>query len=68
MIQVAFKVSGLNSKKAILIGDQLETDIRMGINAGIDTLLVLTGISTKKDVEKSEVKPTYVVSNLSEVL
>ncbi|MDT7875208.1 MAG: HAD-IIA family hydrolase [Sulfolobaceae archaeon] len=68
MIQVAFKVSGLNSKKAIMIGDQLETDIRMGINAGIDTLLVLTGISTKKDVEKSEVKPTYVVSNLSEVL
>ena len=46
-----------------MVGDNLETDILFGINAGIDTLLVFSGVTTPEKLEKSEVNPTYV-SNL----
>ena len=70
MIEVAFKLTNLQIgvNKAVMIGDQLETDIKMGINAGIDTILVLTGISTREDLEKSEIKPKFVVNTLQELL
>jgi 4-nitrophenyl phosphatase len=70
MIEVAFMITKLDRgfNKAVMIGDQLETDIKMGINAGIDTVLVLTGISTAKDVENSDVKPKFVVRTLQELI
>ncbi|BFH73561.1 HAD-IIA family hydrolase [Sulfurisphaera javensis] len=69
IVEIALKISGINKlEKAVIIGDQLETDIRMGINAGIDTILVLTGISTKKDLEKSNIKPKFVVNSLNEIV
>lgn len=52
-----------------MIGDRLETDIQLGINAGIDTLLVLTGVTTQimLDLEEAKEKPsipTYYADNL----
>jgi 4-nitrophenyl phosphatase len=68
IIDVAMEISGIRDlKKVLVIGDQIDTDIRMGFNIGADTVLVLTGISTKNDVEKSEIKPKYIVNNLSEI-
>ena len=70
MIEVAFLIADLDRglNRAVMIGDQIETDIKMGMNAGIDTVLVLTGISTDKDVENSDVKPKFVVHTLQELL
>jgi Predicted sugar phosphatases of the HAD superfamily len=55
-------------KRAVVIGDQLETDIRMGNENGYDTVLVLTGISKREDIERLGVRPTYVVDTLKELL
>ncbi|AHC51318.1 HAD family hydrolase [Sulfolobus acidocaldarius SUSAZ] len=69
MIKVAFKIAGLTDfSRAIMIGDQLETDIKMGLNANIDTVLVLTGINTRKDLEASDIKPKFVVNTLTELV
>ena len=69
IIEIALKLTNTKSlNKAVIIGDQIETDIKMGLNAGIDTILVLTGISTLKDVEKSKIKPKYIVNSLDEVV
>jgi len=40
----------------------------MGINAGIDTILVLTGISSIKDIERTNIKPKFVVNSLNEIV
>jgi 4-nitrophenyl phosphatase len=40
----------------------------MGYNIGADTALVLTGISTVDDVDRSSVKPKYVVNSLLDLL
>ncbi|MBD3949188.1 TIGR01457 family HAD-type hydrolase [Tuanshanicoccus lijuaniae] len=57
---------GLSVEEVLMIGDNYETDIRVGIDAGMDTLLVLTGVTSKADVADLPVAPTYVLQDLSE--
>ena len=57
----------LNVERTCMIGDRLDTDIQFGINGGIATLLVLTGISTEKEIlaEGAPILPDYYVDSLS---
>ncbi len=50
-----------------MVGDRIYTDVKTGINAGITSILVLSGEATMKDVEESDVKPTYVFSGVGEI-
>lgn len=59
---------GLNKEDVLLIGDNLGTDIKLGYNHGIQTVFVETGVHTRADLEDFDVKPTYVVSNLMDLL
>ena len=54
------------SKDAILVGDNYDTDIMAGINCNIDSLLALTGVTNKEQLEEKDKKPTYIVENLDE--
>ena len=65
--ETAKRLFGENQSDAVMIGDRVYTDIASGVNAGIDTILVLSGEGTLKDLEDSDVKPTYVMQNIREV-
>jgi len=56
----------LNAKpeQTLLIGDRLDTDIAMGKALGMRTALVLTGATRREDVDKSRIKPDYVLDRL----
>lgn len=56
---------GLRHEDIAMVGDRLYTDIAVGVNAGITSVLVLSGESTLADLEKSDVKPDYVFDDLS---
>lgn len=49
-----------------MVGDNYQTDIRAGINFGIDTLLVYTGVSTRQQVAQQINQPTYEVASLDD--
>ena len=51
-----------------MVGDRLYPDIASGVNAGVDTVFVLSGEGTLEDMEKSEKKPTYVMENVGELM
>jgi len=51
--------------RVLMIGDRLETDILGGRNAGIDTAFVLSGISTRADIDAREVRPTWIAQDLT---
>ena len=51
-----------------MVGDRLYTDIASGVRAGVDTVCVLTGEATVEDVEKSNVKPTYLLNAAVDML
>ena len=50
------------------IRDSVYTDIACGVNAGIDTIFVLSGEGVMADIEKYHVQPTYCMQNIREVL
>lgn len=58
---------GLNRDDIILIGDNLETDIKLGENANIETVFVQTGVHTKADIDILDIHPTYVINHLMEL-
>ncbi|MDT2815096.1 TIGR01457 family HAD-type hydrolase [Vagococcus carniphilus] len=62
----ALEKLNLTKKDVVMVGDNYETDIKAGINNGIDTLLVLTGFTKKEDVSELPVAPTYVVNSLDD--
>ena len=68
MILAALKKFGYTKDDAVMIGDRLYTDIASGYNAGIDTIFVLSGEGTREDLEHSEIKPTYTMESISNVL
>ncbi|MDR1892599.1 MAG: HAD-IIA family hydrolase [Oscillospiraceae bacterium] len=67
MVYAAMKKAGALPEETVLIGDRLHTDIACGVNAGIDTVLVLSGEATQADAEKSEVKPTLILKSVAEI-
>ncbi|KRM09269.1 TIGR01457 family HAD-type hydrolase [Paucilactobacillus suebicus] len=66
IMEMALEKSNLNKEDVVMVGDNYKTDISAGINVGMDTLLVYTGLSTKKDIAKQKIKPTYQVDTLDE--
>ncbi|EHL79525.1 TIGR01457 family HAD hydrolase [Bacillus smithii 7_3_47FAA] len=66
IMEQALEALGTSKEETIMVGDNYDTDIRAGINAGLDTLLVHTGVTLKEHLERYEVKPTYTVDSLSE--
>ncbi len=48
----------------LIVGDNLRTDILMGLNGGMKTALVLTGASTRDDIEKFNIFPDYIFNSI----
>lgn len=68
MIDYCVERSPFTKEQTVVIGDRLYTDIASGVNAGVDTICVLSGESRLEDIEKSEIKPTYVYKDIKEIL
>lgn len=66
ILNSAMAKMGIQPKKAIMVGDNYNTDIKAGINAGIDTLLVFGGVSTPASIKSELVQPTYMVDSLDD--
>jgi len=64
---LAIEKAGCKPEDAVLIGDRIYTDIACGVNAGITTVLVFSGETTREDWEKSEIKPTYTCQDIAEI-
>ncbi|MEK4066922.1 TIGR01457 family HAD-type hydrolase [Peribacillus sp. FSL R5-0717] len=64
IVEQALRVLGVPKEETIMVGDNYDTDILAGINAGIDTLLVHTGVTTKERLKQYKEQPTHVVDTL----
>ncbi|PHD76425.1 TIGR01457 family HAD-type hydrolase [Bacillus sp. AFS043905] len=64
IVEQALRVLGVPKEETIMVGDNFDTDILAGINAGIDTLLVHTGVTTKERLKQYKEQPTHVVDTL----
>lgn len=66
MIEGAARHLGISPTDVVMVGDRLETDIRMANAAGVESWLVLSGITTRADAEASSDRPTRILGSLAE--
>lgn len=66
IVDFAAAYKGFDPSQAVMVGDNYNTDIKCGLNAGLDTLLVYTGVSTHEDIVKQSRKPTYQIESLAD--
>ncbi|PAV28738.1 TIGR01457 family HAD-type hydrolase [Virgibacillus profundi] len=66
IMEEALGILGLPKNETLMVGDNYHTDIRAGINAGIDTLMVFTGVTPFAELANLEIKPDYHVQSLRE--
>lgn len=62
------KETGNKPEEIAIVGDRLYTDIAVADGSAVTSILVLSGESSLEDVEKSKIKPDYIVENLMEIL
>jgi arabinose operon protein AraL len=67
MIEAALEVMELKPQDCILIGDRLETDIKMGKDSGIATGVVLTGVTNEEMLRESSIHPDFVFKSIADV-
>jgi HAD superfamily hydrolase (TIGR01450 family) len=58
----------LDAERTLLVGDRLATDMRMAIEAGMAAALVLTGATTRAEIEASPIHPLYVLESVADVV
>jgi len=68
MFRSALNRIGAHSESTGMIGDRMDTDIVAGIEAGLHTVLVLTGISDRAEMERYPFRPDEVIESVAELL
>lgn len=68
MIAAALDLMRLPAAECLMTGDRLETDVRMGLEAGMSAALVLTGATPESALADAAVQPTYVLRALEEIV
>ncbi|MDO9546019.1 MAG: HAD-IIA family hydrolase [Pelolinea sp.] len=67
MIRSALNYLGVHSENTTMIGDRMDTDIIAGIQSGMDTILVLSGVTSNKQISDYPYRPGKVVKSVSEI-
>lgn len=68
MMRTGIKRLGVHSADAAIIGDRMDTDILAGIESGLTTILVLSGVSTCDTVKDFPYRPDHVLTGIDEIV
>ena len=67
MMRAALRQLGAHSESAVMIGDRMDTDILAGTEAGMRTILVLTGVTSREQVDRYPYRPTHIVESVAQI-
>lgn len=68
MMRSALNTIDAHSETTAMIGDRMDTDVLCGLEAGLETILVLSGISTRADVDRFPYRPDRVVDSVADLI
>ncbi|QKW06708.1 HAD family hydrolase [Streptomyces sp. NA04227] len=68
MMRTGLNAIGAHSESSAMIGDRMDTDVLAGLEAGMETFLVLTGLTSEADVEKYPFRPGKVVNSIADLV
>lgn len=67
IFQEAVKRLGSSPTNTAMVGDRLTTDIKGGKDAGLQTILLLSGVSTRADITREGIQPDYIFQDITEL-
>jgi NagD protein len=68
MMRSAMRAIGAHSETTLMIGDRMDTDVIAGLESGMRTVLVLTGISTMETVGQFPFRPSMIVNSIADLV
>jgi len=68
MMRTGLRLLGCHSYESVIIGDSMETDIIAGTESGVDTVLVLTGVSDMDTVKTYAYQPTEILESIGDIV
>ncbi|WP_285760581.1 HAD-IIA family hydrolase [Nocardiopsis ansamitocini] len=68
MMRSALRVLGAHSEQTLMIGDRMDTDVRAGLESGLRTILVLSGISDEATADRFPYRPTTIVDSIADLV
>ena len=67
MMRTALRYLGEHSENVIMVGDRMDTDIRVGTESGLETVLVLTGVTMRDMIDRYPYRPTRIVDSVADL-
>ncbi len=67
MMRTGIKMLGVHSEDAAIVGDRMDTDIVAGIESGLDSVLVLSGVTAEADLPLFPYRPRIILSGVGEI-
>ncbi|MEN6356262.1 MAG: HAD-IIA family hydrolase [Armatimonadota bacterium] len=67
MMRSALRFLGAHSEETVMVGDRMDTDIVAGMESGMDTIMVLTGVTTSDMITKFPYRPMNVVDSVADI-
>jgi NagD protein len=68
MMRQALNYLGVHSENTVMIGDRMDTDIIAGVQSGMETILVLSGITRRDEVRRFPYQPTHIVDSVADIV
>lgn len=67
MMRSALRYMGAHSEESVMVGDRMDTDMVAGMESGMETILVLTGVTKAEDVDRFPYRPTHILPSIAEI-
>jgi NagD protein len=67
MMRSAIRYLGVHSENTVMVGDRMDTDIVAGVMSGLETILVLSGVSKREDVRRFPYRPTQILNSVADI-
>ena len=68
MMRTGLHLLGVHSEEAAMVGDRMDTDVIAGMESGLATVLVLSGCTSRADVDNYPYRPTYILNGVGEIV
>lgn len=67
MMRTALRTLNAHSEDAAMVGDRMDTDMVAGTESGLRTILVLTGVTKREQVERYPYRPTWILNSVADI-
>jgi NagD protein len=67
MMRTALNYLGVHSEDTIMVGDRMDTDIVAGVETGMETILVLSGVTSRDMIERYPYRPTHILDSVADI-